>query len=378
MALSFDPYSEDFDAASQIWADVVPVHQDDGPNPLCPIMYSPDYSKAMDLLRALLPRGELSLRALQLTKHLATLNASSYTVWAWRAKILSADDDHSQGGLGVKEDRLRRELEWLDDLSNSISLKNYQVWQHRRQILTMQLRPDLSKELAFTAEIFKDDAKNYHTWAYRAWLVSHFGMTRVAAAEQPAATTYIDEIWNAELAFTSELIADDARNNSAWNHRWLVLFGSAWARSQGAGRYVGADLEHVVTNESNFAQSHIARMPHNQSAWTYLRGLVKLAPSSNAYAPHADLARQMLTQVRSSQEDTGAPLIECPPALEWLLDEATARLDVATALDLLYRLAKADPIRRKMWDWRGKMIQRNAAGGVGLQSGPAPARVTAS
>ncbi|PWN40704.1 protein prenylyltransferase [Ceraceosorus guamensis] len=245
MALSFDPYSEDFDAASHIWADVAPVHQDDGPNPLCPIMYSPDYSKAMDLLRALLPRGELSIRALQLTKHLATLNASSYTVWAWRAKILSADDDHSPGGLGLKEDRLRRDL------------KNYQVWQHRRQILTMQLRPDLSKELAFTAEIFKDDAKNYHTWAYRAWLVSHFGITR---------------IWNAELVFTSELIADDARNNSAWNHRWLVLFGSAWARSPGAGRYVGADLEHVVANESNFAQSHIARMPHNQSAWTYLRG----------------------------------------------------------------------------------------------------------
>lgn len=125
----------------------------------------------------------------------------------------------------------------------------------------MQSQPDLAKELAFTAEIFRDDAKNYHTWAYRAWLISHFGISSslspttdaddgIAAATASAASSYIDEIWHAELGFTTDLIGQDARNNSAWNHRWLVLFGSAWATSQSAQPYVGPSLHHVLRTET--------------------------------------------------------------------------------------------------------------------------------
>ena len=49
------------------------------------------------------------------------------------------------------------------------------------------------------------DAKNYHAWQYRQWLVKRF--------ELPL---------EAELSLTSTLLSIDAHNNSAWNHRQFI------------------------------------------------------------------------------------------------------------------------------------------------------------
>jgi protein farnesyltransferase/geranylgeranyltransferase type-1 subunit alpha len=69
-------------ASSPIWADVVPIPQDDGgPNPLAAIAYSEEYSEAMSYLRAVIGQPEFSERALDLTRHIITLNPAHYTVW---------------------------------------------------------------------------------------------------------------------------------------------------------------------------------------------------------------------------------------------------------------------------------------------------------
>ena len=49
------------------WADVTPVPQDDGPDPVVPIAYAPEYREAMDYFRAVLASDELSQRAHSLT-----------------------------------------------------------------------------------------------------------------------------------------------------------------------------------------------------------------------------------------------------------------------------------------------------------------------
>lgn len=52
------------------------------------------------------------------------------------------------------------------------------------------------------------DAKNYHVWSYRQWLVKKF------------------DLWDAgELQECVRFLNHDIRNNSAWNHRWFVVFG---------------------------------------------------------------------------------------------------------------------------------------------------------
>ena len=128
-----DPSTMRFDPTSATWADVVPVPQDDGPYPLCPILYDPECtsradadSQAMDLFRALKQmhpgRVEASERALQLTAHLVYLNPANYSVWQYRAEVLM-ELSQADGN----QDRLRRELDFLDEFAKH-NMKNYQIW----------------------------------------------------------------------------------------------------------------------------------------------------------------------------------------------------------------------------------------------------------
>lgn len=64
---------------------------------------------------------------------------------------------------------------------------------------------DPSKELDFSASILELDAKNYHTWQHRQWVIKEF------------------KLWKNEMEFVNKLLADDIRNNSAWNQRYFVI-----------------------------------------------------------------------------------------------------------------------------------------------------------
>lgn len=44
----------------EVFADVTPIPQDDGPNPVCAIDYSPQFIQAYDYMRAMLKAGEKS------------------------------------------------------------------------------------------------------------------------------------------------------------------------------------------------------------------------------------------------------------------------------------------------------------------------------
>jgi hypothetical protein len=49
------------------WADVAPVPQNDGPDPVASIRYNSEYVELMDLFRAVMKAKEFSVRALELT-----------------------------------------------------------------------------------------------------------------------------------------------------------------------------------------------------------------------------------------------------------------------------------------------------------------------
>jgi protein farnesyltransferase/geranylgeranyltransferase type-1 subunit alpha len=51
----------------RLWNDVVPVPQDEGPNPAVPILYTPEFRESMDYFRAVLRADERTERALRLT-----------------------------------------------------------------------------------------------------------------------------------------------------------------------------------------------------------------------------------------------------------------------------------------------------------------------
>jgi protein farnesyltransferase/geranylgeranyltransferase type-1 subunit alpha len=73
--------------------------------------------------------------------------------------------------------------------------------------------------LPFTTRALSLDAKNYNTWAYRQWALCHFWGPQGSGQNK-------DQIWEGELRFAEGLLNDDVRNNSAWNHRFFVVFES--------------------------------------------------------------------------------------------------------------------------------------------------------
>lgn len=103
------------------------------------------------------------------------------------------------------------------------NMKTYQVWHHRRLLITRLTTASATSqqpakdpvdsataELEFIARVLEVDTKNYHTWSYREWMLAHFDDAG---------------LWLGELPYVDDLLQEDVRNNSAWHHRYFVVFG---------------------------------------------------------------------------------------------------------------------------------------------------------
>ncbi|KAJ3494864.1 hypothetical protein NMY22_g20010 [Coprinellus aureogranulatus] len=202
---------------------------------------------ATDYLRAVVASAEKSPRVLELTEAVVRMNPSHYTAWQYRYEtILSLLPSPPP----ANDPLLERELELMDELAIK-HLKSYQVWHHRRLLILLSVsgaRKDgkdnegkqggklttqdverVKRELAFISRSFEEDAKNYHTWSYRQWVLSHFfgsasfasglGLSGDTEDQDPQ-----DDVWQTELEWTETMLAKDIRNNSAWHHRFFVVF----------------------------------------------------------------------------------------------------------------------------------------------------------
>ncbi|OKL64691.1 hypothetical protein UA08_00154 [Talaromyces atroroseus] len=341
------------------WSDIQPIPLDDGSreeenyggssNPLAVIAYKPEYLEATSYLRAVMAANEMSERVLRLTEDVISMNPAHYTVWLYRAKILF-----------TLEKDLTKELAWLNKISLKY-LKNYQIWHHRQQLMSSREHfPALpSDELDFLMDMFAADSKNYHVWSYRQWLVRHF------------------DLWDEprEISDVNTLLNEDVRNNSVWNHRYLLRFaprqGPEAAMATGSytlggdekGRLDVVD-EDVVDAELGYAQSKIVLAPENRSPWLYARGVLRAA--GRPLSEWKGFASRFITEeiVGDAGNDTIIH-VKSSIALEWLADvsgeEAThqeleedARKEkVAEAVKMLKLLKdKYDPIRKNYWDYK--------------------------
>ena len=300
------------------WADVTPLPTDEGgPNPLAAIAYSEEYEETMSYLRAVMAANEFSPRVLELTEDLIDMNPAHYTVWLYRAQCL----------IAINGD-LRRELEWLNATALA-HLKNYQIWHHRMMLLDKL--DDCEGEGEFVEQMFERDAKNYHVWSYRQWLVKRFAL------------------WDkGELEFTEKLIEADVRNNSAWNHRWYVINGQ---EKEGVP---GVKDEKIREREIKFAQAAIAKSPHNQSPWNYLRSIYKTSG-----LPLSGLKEFVSQYADVEQPDSIRSSYALDLMAEILAEEEESKHQAATALDMLAQ--KYDPIRKNYWQYRKGLLGLPAA-----------------
>ncbi|CAG2059398.1 unnamed protein product, partial [Timema podura] len=78
----------------------------------------------------------------------------------------------------------------------------YTAMQHHRGVIVNWLQ-EPSQELQVTRMSLNQDAKNYHAWQHRQWVLRKFNL------------------FDNELAYVDTLLEEDIRNNSAWNHRYF-------------------------------------------------------------------------------------------------------------------------------------------------------------
>ncbi|PSN38562.1 hypothetical protein C0J52_14822 [Blattella germanica] len=123
---------------------------------------------------------------------------------------------------------------------------------HHRRIIVEWLQ-DPSYELSLTESILSQDAKNYHAWQHRQWVIRTF------------------KLYDNELEYVDQLLEEDIRNNSAWNQRYFVINNTTGFTPE------------IVARELDFTLNKIRTVTTNESAWNYLRGRVceELCASGN-------------------------------------------------------------------------------------------------
>jgi len=276
----------------------VPLSQDDGPAPVCPILYRPEFVEAMDYFRAILKKNELSARALRLTTVVISMNSANYTAWNFRRLCL----------FELKSD-LIAELKWMERIAKQ-SPKNYQLWNHRRLVLDKLNKP--VDEIKHTEEVLAKDAKNYHVWSHRQWVLLRFNL-----------------IAN-ELKFVDELLDADIRNNSAWNQRHFAV------------EHLTGFSKDVIAREIEYCTRRIKQVPNNDSAWNYLEGLVK-----KPQFKHDSIVKALCLQVIETVKD-------CKNAYSVLFElyERFYVKEKQEAAKIIEKLKEIDAIRGNYWQYR--------------------------
>ncbi|KAJ2737287.1 Rab geranylgeranyltransferase [Coemansia sp. BCRC 34962] len=256
--------------------------------------------------------------ALDLTKRLLELNTELHTVWNYRRAILTHLDAWQDPA--ERQRVLESELDFLFEIIRK-NVKSYWMWNHRVWTLNSMPQADWRKELALVARLLDLDARNFHGWDYRRFVVSH-----------------MEDMHVAEFAFTTEQINRDCANHSAWHNRSKLLPG-VLAKSGNAAE--------MLRNEQGLVLNAIYTDPDDQNAWLYHEWLVGIQTSDEdrcrMLRDKVAAIRELLELEDGDDASSKRPLIELVGALAAIDKlEAVTGEEKSECLDTLHTLKNID------------------------------------
>ncbi|KAI1316892.1 hypothetical protein EDD11_009382 [Mortierella claussenii] len=192
--------------------------------------------------------------ALDITTSLIQKNADYYTVWNMRRTILK------EGFLNNADEETAskiydREMDFAQDILKHYP-KSYCLWNHRRWCLESMNKPRWETELSVVNKLLDDDARNFHGWDYRRYIIRQLDSQGNASTKNDLAST------KSEFDYTTAKINQDFSNYSAWHHRSTLLESVAEHMTE-------EERNAAVDNEFDLIKNAIYKDPEDQSAWLY-------------------------------------------------------------------------------------------------------------
>ncbi|KAF9898340.1 hypothetical protein EC991_000243, partial [Linnemannia zychae] len=111
-------------------------------------------------------------------------------------------------------------------------------------------------ELAMVGKFLEMDARNFHGWDYRRYIIRQLDLK-----DKEAKDKVLDRA-QSEFDFTTTKIHQNFSNYSAWHNRSTLLGKLAEDMSQ-------EEREAIVDNEFDLVKNAIYTDPEDQSAWLY-------------------------------------------------------------------------------------------------------------
>lgn len=195
--------------------------------------------------------------AFKLTTEILDLNPELNVAWNYRRHIISSL-------LSASDATDTQPFDWQKELVFTMAQlkkfpKVYWIWSHRTWCLrTINNVGMWEAELKLVGKMLQLDARNYHGWAYRRYVVSQLetmtGESRVLS----------------EFEYTTEKINANISNYSAWHQRATLYPQMFSSRKQDTEA-----VKELISTEVMYITNGIFTDADDQSVWMYLKWFIK-------------------------------------------------------------------------------------------------------
>ncbi|KAJ6606532.1 hypothetical protein DFH09DRAFT_1299764 [Mycena vulgaris] len=202
------------------------------------------------------------------------------------------------------------------------------------------------RELFVVDKMLDADARNFHAWRYRRYVLANMPVARPETAE---------------LAYTTRKIESNFSNFSAWHHRSKLL-SSLWGsgkldyfKSKEEGKScvlfipLGLDDNLGLFSEFELVRNAMYTDPNDQSVWIYHRWLMGAGDDKEVLEREIAVIQELLDE----QPDSKWCMESLVHYKRLLLQKHSSALDAGIVNDcrrLLSQLQMLDPARRRRYE----------------------------